>query len=97
MSAAFVSLVAVLPTQQKICDSQGGYGPGKDGRKRQIMKEERHTHTESKLVPLYWKGTVQLITKPMKLKINKHEMYRKIILEYHYHGNVSGGSILPLQ
>lgn len=56
MSAAFVSLVAVLPTQQKICDSQGGYGPGKDRRKRQRMKEE--THTESKLLPLNWKGTI---------------------------------------
>lgn len=45
MSAAFfVNLVAVLPTQQKICDSQGGYGPGKDRRKRQRMKKEKHTH-----------------------------------------------------
>lgn len=60
MSAAFVNLVAVLPTQQKICDSQGGYGHGKD--KRKTKNEERKTHTQNlSLCPLNEKAQFNLL------------------------------------
>ena len=60
MSAAFVRLVAVLLIQQKICDSQGEYVPGKDRRKRQRMKKEKHTQNLS-LCPLTEKAQFNLL------------------------------------
>lgn len=84
------------PYNKRFVIVREGMGLGKIGEKDKEWRKKK-THRESKLVPLNWKGTVEFITNPMNLKINKHEMYRKLILEYYYHGNISEGSMLPLE
>lgn len=89
----FWAWLLCYPHNKRFVTVREGMGLGKIGEKD---KEWRKKHTQNlSFWPLTEKA--QFITNPMKLKINKHEMYRKIILEHYHHGNISGGSMLPLE